>query len=95
MTQIVWISGSQSALRAAHLLQVNGLQLAIHSVRTLPSGERRIAGYATDDAMAWLQQQQGLTVQVVVDAGTLAEQTHTLFGQITRAPGEPHDTEAT
>jgi hypothetical protein len=91
VTQIVWVSGPENVVRG--LLDVDGLDIAIHSVSELPSGDRRVAAYATDAAVDAVQQ-RGLTVEVVVNAAALADQTETLFGQIERAPGETIDPEA-
>lgn len=92
MTQIVWIAGPAADLGG--LLGIDGLDIAIHSGRQLPGGVYRIAAYATDAALDTLQTQHPtLTVEVVVNAATLDDQTQTLFGQIERAPGETIDPE--
>lgn len=85
MTQIVWISGTADELRG--LLDVTGLDIEIHSGRTTDTGARRVTAYATDAGVAEAQA-RGLTVEVVVDAQTLATQTDTLLSQVERTPGE-------
>jgi hypothetical protein len=85
MTQIVHISGPEAGLRG--LMHIPGLDIAIHSVRTNAAGALQITAYATDTAVSEVQS-RGLTVEVVVDAQTLADQTKTLFAQIERTPDE-------
>jgi|tagenome__1003787_1003787.scaffolds.fasta_scaffold19603831_2 hypothetical protein len=88
MISIIWISGQEDILRG--LRDIDGLDIKISSGRTLDSGARRVTAYATDAAIVQVQN-RGLTVEVVVDGVTLANQTEALFAQIQRVPGETID----
>lgn len=83
--QLVRIAGPTEAMR--RLGEVEGLDFERTSASRLDDDTWQVAGYATDEALAALAE-RGLSTELVVPAGALAEQREALFASIERDPDE-------
>jgi len=79
--QLVRIAGPTTAMRA--LSQVQGLDFERTSASRLDEDNWQVAGYATDEALAELEE-RGLRTELIATADTLSAERDELFGQITR-----------
>ena len=79
--QLVRIAGPTVAMRA--LGEVEGLDLERSSASRLDDDTWQVAGYATDEALAELEQ-RGLSSELIAAPDELASERDELFSQITR-----------
>jgi len=79
--QLVRIAGPTVAMRA--LGEVEGLDLERSSASRLDDDTWQVAGYATDEALAELEQ-RGLSSELIAAPDELAAERDELFSQITR-----------
>lgn len=79
MQQLIRIAGPTDPMR--RLAEVDGLDFERSSARRLDDDRWQVSGYATDEAVAYLQA-SGLQVEAVVDTDELAAQRDVLFTKL-------------
>ena len=77
--QLIRIAGQAEPLR--RLARLQGLDIKRSSARRLDEDRWQVSGYASDEALARLEE-QGLDVEVLVDPQALEDQRRALFAQI-------------
>ncbi len=88
--QLIRISGPTEPMR--RLGEVDGLDFERTSARRLDEDRWQVSGYASDDALAALDE-RGLDVELVLAAEELAEQRRTLFSRLAVAEVPADDAE--
>ncbi len=91
MPQLIRIAGPTDPMR--RLAEVDGLDFERSSARRLDDDRWQVSGYATDEAVAYLQA-SGLEVEAVVDSDELAEQRNVLFTKLEADRAREAQTEA-